>query len=118
MTRRLVFPGCVLLRVANLLSANSYCVMLSIGPGVVGLKRRGDKNIVLPTWVRDCVKELRLIPLNPKYMLFTTKETEKEFRLIMDEYEDSYTEPLSTGALQEVCTPPFSVIRNYRCTVT
>lgn len=63
---------------------------------------RGDKNIVLPTWVRDCVKQSRLIPLNPKYMLFTTKETESEFRLIMDEYEDSYTEPLSTGALQEV----------------
>lgn len=69
---------------------------------MVGLKRRGDKNIVLPTWVRDCVKELRLIPLNPKYMLFTTKETEKEFRLIMDEYEDSYTEQLSSSALQEV----------------
>ncbi|KAG0270645.1 DNA ligase (ATP) [Linnemannia exigua] len=72
------------------------------GPGVVGLKMRGDKNIVLPTWVRDCVKESRLIPLNPKYMLFTTKETDNEFRLIMDEYEDSYTEPLSTSALQEI----------------
>ncbi|KAF9131934.1 DNA ligase (ATP) [Mortierella sp. 14UC] len=72
------------------------------GPGVVGLRMRGDKNIVLPTWVRDCVKESRLIPLNPKYMLFTTKETENEFRLIMDEYEDSYTEPLSTSALQEI----------------
>jgi hypothetical protein len=35
-------------------------------------------------------------------MLFTTKETESEFRLIMDEYEDSYTESLSAGALQEV----------------
>ena len=35
-------------------------------------------------------------------MLFTTKETEKEFRRIMDEYEDSYTEPLTTEALQEV----------------
>ncbi|KAF9324147.1 DNA ligase (ATP) [Linnemannia elongata] len=81
---------------------NTIVVAGENGPGVVGLKRRGDKNIVLPTWVRDCVKELRLIPLNPKYMLFTTKETEKEFRLIMDEYEDSYTEPLSTGALQEI----------------
>ncbi|KAF9912484.1 DNA ligase (ATP) [Linnemannia zychae] len=72
------------------------------GPGVVGLKMRGEKNVVLPTWVRDCIKESRLIPLNPKYMLFTTKETESEFRQIMDEYEDSYTEPLSTGALQEI----------------
>ncbi|KAG9070127.1 DNA ligase (ATP) [Linnemannia hyalina] len=81
---------------------NTIVVAGENGPGVVGLKRRGDKNIVLPTWVRDCVKELRLIPLNPKYMLFTTKETEKEFRLIMDEYEDSYTDQLSTSALQEI----------------
>jgi len=35
-------------------------------------------------------------------MLFTTKETESEFRLIMDEYEDSYTELLSTSALEQV----------------
>ncbi|KAF9102712.1 DNA ligase (ATP) [Mortierella sp. GBA35] len=72
------------------------------GPGVVGLKKRGDKNIILPTWVRDSIKESRLIPLNPNYMLFTTKETEKEFRQIMDEYEDSYTEPLTTETLQEI----------------
>ena len=73
-----------------------------LGSGIVGLKKRGDRNIILPTWVRDCVKESRLIPLNPKYMLFTTKETESEFRLIMDEYEDSYTELLSTSALEQV----------------
>ncbi|KAF9930995.1 DNA ligase (ATP) [Linnemannia zychae] len=72
------------------------------GPSVVGLKMRGDRNIVLPSWIRDCIKEARLIPLNPKYMLFTTKETDNEFRLIMDEHGDSYTEPLSVEALQEI----------------
>jgi hypothetical protein len=35
-------------------------------------------------------------------MLFTTSETEKEFRKIMDEYNDSYVEPLSAEEFQEV----------------
>ncbi|KAI8596789.1 ATP dependent DNA ligase domain-containing protein [Dissophora ornata] len=72
------------------------------GPDLTGLKKKGQRNIVLPTWIRDCVKEKRLLPLNPKYMLFTTKETEKQFRQIMDEYEDSYFEPLTAEGLQEI----------------
>ncbi|ORZ16003.1 ATP dependent DNA ligase domain-domain-containing protein [Lobosporangium transversale] len=72
------------------------------GPDLIGLKKKGHRNIVLPTWIRACINELRLIPLNPKYMLFTTKETEKQFRLIMDEYKDSYTEPLTAEGLQEI----------------
>lgn len=35
-------------------------------------------------------------------MMFATTETEKQFREIMDEFEDSYTEPLTTEGLQEV----------------
>ncbi|KAF8982790.1 DNA ligase (ATP) [Entomortierella lignicola] len=72
------------------------------GPDLFGLKKKGHRNIVLPTWVRDCVKEQRLVPLNPKYMLFTTSATEKEFRQIMDEFDDSYTEPLTAERLQEI----------------
>jgi hypothetical protein len=37
-----------------------------------------------------------------RYMMFTTKETENQFRLVMDEFDDSYTEPLSTERLQEI----------------
>ncbi|KAG0257957.1 DNA ligase (ATP) [Mortierella polycephala] len=72
------------------------------GPDLLGLKNKGHRNIVLPTWIRDCVKEMRVIPLNPKYMYFATKETERQFRQIMDEYEDSYTEPLTIDAFQEI----------------
>lgn len=37
-------------------------------PGVdlVGLKKRGDRDIVLPTWIRNCIREKRRLPLNPK----------------------------------------------------
>ncbi|KAG0327920.1 DNA ligase (ATP) [Dissophora globulifera] len=72
------------------------------GPDLIGLKKKGLRNIVLPTWIRDCVSELRLIPLNPKYMLFTTEETKRQFRLIMDDFDDSYHEPLTIGGLQEI----------------
>nr|BAS29984.1 DNA ligase 4 [Mortierella alpina] len=72
------------------------------GPELLGLKKKGHRNIVLPTWIRDCIIAQRLLPLNPKYMLFTTKATEKQFRQIMDVYEDSYTEPLSMESLQEI----------------
>ncbi|KAF9161087.1 DNA ligase (ATP) [Mortierella sp. AD010] len=72
------------------------------GPDLFGLKKKGHRNIVLPTWIRDCVKDQRLIPLNPKYMVFTTKETEKQFRQIMDEFDDSFTEPLTADELQEI----------------
>ncbi|KAF9418489.1 DNA ligase (ATP) [Entomortierella beljakovae] len=72
------------------------------GPDLFGLKKKGHRNIVLPTWIRDCVREQRLIPLNPKYMVFATKETEKQFRQIMDGFNDSYVEPLTMEGLQEI----------------
>ncbi|KAG0203986.1 DNA ligase (ATP) [Mortierella sp. GBA30] len=72
------------------------------GPDLVGLKNKGHRNIILPTWIRDCVIAQRLLPLSPKYMLFTTKVTEKQFRQIMDVHGDSFMEPLSTEALQEI----------------
>ncbi|KAF9108305.1 DNA ligase (ATP) [Mortierella sp. AM989] len=72
------------------------------GPDLFGLKKKGHRNIVLPAWIRDCVKGQRLIPLNPKYMLFTTKATENQFRQIMDEFDDSYIEPLTADGLQEI----------------
>lgn len=35
-------------------------------------------------------------------MIFATKATEKRFRLIMDEYQDSYLEPLTMEAFEMV----------------
>ncbi|KAF9584012.1 DNA ligase (ATP) [Lunasporangiospora selenospora] len=48
------------------------------------------------------LQERRLLPFNPKYMLFATKKTENQFRMIMDEFEDSYTEPLTMEAFQDI----------------
>lgn len=37
-----------------------------LGVDLVGLKKRGDRDIVLPTWIRECIREKRRLPLNPK----------------------------------------------------
>ncbi|KAI8362261.1 ATP dependent DNA ligase domain-containing protein [Mortierella sp. GBAus27b] len=81
---------------------NTIIIAGQNGPDLLGLKKKGHRNIVFPMWIRDCVKEQRLVPLNPKYMMFTTKETEGQFRNIMDEFEDSFTEPLTSERLQEI----------------
>ncbi|KAG0049537.1 DNA ligase (ATP) [Gryganskiella cystojenkinii] len=81
---------------------NTIVIAGTDGPDLKGLKDMGNRNIVLPSWIRDCVEERRLIPLNPKYMLFATRETEKQFRLIMDEFNDSYLEPLTMEAFEEI----------------
>ncbi|KAF9980155.1 DNA ligase (ATP), partial [Modicella reniformis] len=81
---------------------NTIIIAGQNGPDLIGLKRKGYRNIVLPTWVRDCAKEKRLVPLNPKYMMFTTKDTEKQFRLVMDEFDDSFIELLTAEGLQVV----------------
>ncbi|KAG0265184.1 DNA ligase (ATP) [Actinomortierella ambigua] len=65
-----------------------------------GLKTCGD--ILLPSWVQDCIREKRVLSLAPKYMLFTTEATKAKFRESMDPFEDSYTEPLTLDALQEI----------------
>ncbi|KAF9978589.1 DNA ligase (ATP), partial [Actinomortierella ambigua] len=65
-----------------------------------GLRTCGD--ILLPSWIQDCIREKRLLPLAPKYMLFTTEATKAKFRESMDPFEDSYTEPLTLDALQEI----------------
>ncbi|KAG0243621.1 DNA ligase (ATP) [Actinomortierella wolfii] len=65
-----------------------------------GLKTCGD--ILLPTWIQDCIREKRILSLAPKYMLYTTEATKAKFRECMDAFEDSYTEPLTLDALQQI----------------
>ncbi|KAG0027419.1 DNA ligase (ATP) [Podila clonocystis] len=81
---------------------NTLVVAGHNGVDLVGLKKRGDRDIVLPAWIRDCIREKRILPLNPKYMYFATEKTLKQFRLIMDKWNDSYTEPLSSEGLLEI----------------
>ncbi|KAG0337995.1 DNA ligase (ATP) [Podila humilis] len=81
---------------------NTIIVAGREGTDLIGLKRSGERDIILPSWVRDCIREKRRLPFHPKYMYFTTEKTEKQFRTIMDKWHDSYTEPLTTEGLMEL----------------
>ncbi|KAF2069812.1 hypothetical protein CYY_008872 [Polysphondylium violaceum] len=51
----------------------------------------GTIDVIHFKWIVDCYNESRLISLGPKYMIFTTEATKKEFLKDIDIYGDSYT---------------------------
>ncbi|CAJ0637940.1 3686_t:CDS:2 [Entrophospora sp. SA101] len=66
------------------------------------LIEREKYDIIKPQWVLDCIDVMEVIPLGPKYMLFTTQETAQEFLTRMDESGDSYTDPVNSETLKEI----------------
>eukprot|EP00026_Physarum_polycephalum_P001548 Phypoly_transcript_01550.p1 GENE.Phypoly_transcript_01550~~Phypoly_transcript_01550.p1 ORF type:complete len:948 (+),score=159.21 Phypoly_transcript_01550:87-2930(+) len=69
---------------------------------VQNLMQRGDVDIVNPKWLLACIAEKRIVPFEPKYMLFTTRETHAEMLRHMDKYSDSFTLDASEESLREV----------------
>ncbi|KAI8092888.1 ATP dependent DNA ligase domain-containing protein [Halteromyces radiatus] len=59
-------------------------------------------DVILPQWILDCIETQKLIPIAPKYMLFTTDKTEQEFMMRMDKYGDPYTEDATDQSLKEI----------------
>ncbi|RUS15634.1 hypothetical protein BC937DRAFT_92197 [Endogone sp. FLAS-F59071] len=70
---------------------------------VRGLINRGTRDIIKPQWIFDCVENQDVIPLQPKYMLFTTDNTKEMFRKTIDRWGDSYTDELTDAGFREVC---------------
>ncbi|KAI8989544.1 hypothetical protein BDB01DRAFT_547497 [Pilobolus umbonatus] len=66
------------------------------------LIRTGKYNIVLPQFVIDCIQEKDLIDISPKYMLFTTQETQKQLLNDFDMWGDSYTKTTSAKELSNL----------------
>eukprot|EP01132_Coremiostelium_polycephalum_P002500 gene2500-3093_t len=58
---------------------------------IQNLIQSGFVDIVHLEWIVDCVMEKRLIPLGPKYMIFTTEKTKQIFIQDIDRFGDSYT---------------------------
>ncbi|CAO3595413.1 unnamed protein product [Absidia cylindrospora] len=59
-------------------------------------------NIIMPQWIFDCVAANQILPLSPKYMLYATDQTKKEFSIKMDKYGDSYMEYATDESLKEI----------------
>ncbi|CAG8588571.1 7421_t:CDS:10 [Ambispora gerdemannii] len=69
---------------------------------VKNLIKKEKCDIIHPRWITDCIEAGRVIPLNPKYMVFTTESTEIKFRQSMDEWGDSYVEEVTTEDIKEI----------------
>jgi len=71
-------------------------------PTVYALIKRGTIDIVRPSWLLDCVERSDIIPLLPKYMLFTTDKTKEQFGKSLDKFGDSYTDEVNDAGLHEL----------------
>ena len=54
------------------------------------LERIGQWNIVVYTWVLDCVRAGRLIDLEPQHMIFTNDAQRERFKVDIDSFGDRY----------------------------
>eukprot|EP01080_Neovahlkampfia_damariscottae_P003224 gene3224-5539_t len=52
-------------------------------------------------WIQDCIRKKRIVDLHPKYMIYTSKKTQKLFDELMDEFEDHFFEDASIDSLKK-----------------
>ncbi|KAJ3068801.1 DNA ligase (ATP) [Podochytrium sp. JEL0797] len=69
---------------------------------VESYKRAETCDIVKASWILDCIDAGRKLPLEPKYMIFTSKKTKRYFQKVNDEYGDSFTRDVTDGGLREL----------------
>ncbi|PRP74389.1 DNA ligase 4-like [Planoprotostelium fungivorum] len=61
----------------------------------------GSVDVVNQTWLTDVSSQGSLIPLQPKYMLYTTPQTKINFLKEIDRFGDSFTTAATTKSLNE-----------------
>ncbi|KND05166.1 DNA ligase I, ATP-dependent (dnl1) [Spizellomyces punctatus DAOM BR117] len=69
---------------------------------VSNFKRSGQYDIVQSRYIFDCLAANEVLPLNPRYMLYTTEATKEKFKESIDKWGDSYTEDLRTSTMKEL----------------
>jgi hypothetical protein len=47
--------------------------------------------------VHECYENRQLVPLEPRFMMHTSKVRQAEFERLYDRYEDNYTRNLDAG---------------------
>ncbi|TPX53672.1 hypothetical protein CcCBS67573_g09676 [Chytriomyces confervae] len=77
---------------------------------VSNLIKEGVFNIVKSKWLLDCVTANKLIPLQPRYMVYASEKTVAMFKRVNDKYGDSFTLDVSVADLKEIIksVPPVS----------
>lgn len=63
----------------------------------------GDKDVIHYSWLAACVQEKHLVPLHPRFMIYTSKATLELFKEKIDKYQDSFFETATIDSLKRVC---------------
>ena len=58
-------------------------------------------DVIKTSWVMDCVERGSLVPLAPRYMLYTSPATAEAFKATMDRFADSYYDDATPESMQE-----------------
>lgn len=84
-------------------TSNTYCAIAGKNSVKVKLvETKATTNIVWVKWLLTCLQKQRLIPLEPRFMIFTEPQTIENFRNEIDEYGDTYERLTDDAALQDV----------------
>ncbi|KAH3765317.1 DNA ligase IV [Pelomyxa schiedti] len=84
-------------------TSNTLCCIASQKTvKVKNLMEKGISDIADAAWLLACVSQNKLIPFEPKYMLFTTEATKQRFQKEVDRFGDSYTKEATAASLSEV----------------
>lgn len=59
-------------------------------------------DILRPEWLDECIKEGRIVPKRPTYVVFATYATKQEISKYFDNFGDSYFEDTTVANLQTV----------------
>ncbi|MCJ1465768.1 DNA ligase (ATP) [Pseudocyphellaria aurata] len=93
---------------------NTEHAMICIGDRrtvkVASLMKRGEIDIVRPSWILACVRQSEsdigktnlLLPLEPRHMFFTTQDSKIKIEDSTDEYGDSFARDVDMDEIQEI----------------
>ena len=62
----------------------------------------GKWNVIYSKWLKDCIDFQTVLPLQPKYMMFTSVATQQNFLKEMDKFGDPYLKNISFEDLVEI----------------
>lgn len=66
------------------------------------VESKASTNIVWVKWLMTCIQKQRLIPLEPRFMIYTEPTTIESFHNEIDEFGDTYERLTDDAALQDV----------------
>lgn len=69
---------------------------------VSGILSKRDLDILRPIYILDCIRYEKLLPLEPRYLLHATLETERTANNHVDVYGDSYYRRVELEELKEI----------------